>query len=78
MIYKADVFECYYSHDEKYFLITTFIWSFGSDIAKLPQEIVIDMGGLLKISGFIYVLQQMGNALNLIAYYEFYTSKDVV
>jgi hypothetical protein len=51
MIYKADNFECYYSHDEKYFLITTFIWSFGIDIAKLPQEIVIDKETLLKIRG---------------------------
>ncbi len=60
------------------FLLLPHIWSFGSDIVKLPQEIVIDMGGLITISGFIYVLQQMGNALNLIANYEFYTSKDVV
>ena len=53
-------------------------WSFGSNTAKLPQEIVIDMGVLLKISGFTYVPQQVGNALNLIANYEFYTSKDAV
>lgn len=78
MIYKADDFKCYYNHDKKYFLVTIFIWSFGSDIVKLPQEIVIDMGGLITISGFIYVLQQMGNTLNLIANYKFYTIKDVV
>lgn len=51
-------------------------WSFGSDTAKLPQEIVIDMGILLKINGFTYVPQQVGNTLNLIANYEFYTSTD--
>lgn len=53
-------------------------WSFGSNTAKLPQEIVIDMGEPLKISGFTYVPQQVGNTLNLIANYEFYTSKDAV
>ena len=36
------------------------------------------MGEPLKISGFTYVPQQVGNTLNLIANYEFYTSKDAV
>ena len=53
-------------------------WSFGSDSNKLPQEIIIDMGVLLQIKGFTYVPQQVGNTLNLIANYEFYTSTDTI
>nr|WP_314898078.1 alpha-L-fucosidase [uncultured Flavobacterium sp.] len=53
-------------------------WSFGNDTNKIPQEIVIDMGTLLKINGFTYVPQQVGNTLNLIANYEFYTSRDAI
>lgn len=53
-------------------------WSFGSDANKLPQEITIDMGSVLSISGFTYVPQQVGNNLNLISNYEFYTSPDNV
>jgi alpha-L-fucosidase len=51
-------------------------WGFGSESNKLPQEITIDMGALLKIKGFTYFPQQVGNNLNLISHYEFYTSAD--
>jgi len=53
-------------------------WSFGSDSNKLPQEITIDMGSIISINGFTYVPQQVGNNLNLISNYEFYTSEDNV
>lgn len=53
-------------------------WSFGNDAHKLPQEITIDMGSILNLNGFTYVPQQVGNNLNLIANYEFYTSLDNV
>ena len=53
-------------------------WGFGGDANKLPQEITIDMGAALKINGFTYVPQQVGNNLNLISNYEFYTSTDNV
>ncbi|WP_428228428.1 alpha-L-fucosidase [Flavobacterium sp.] len=53
-------------------------WSFGSDSNKLPQEITIDMGSIVSINGFTYVPQQVGNNLNLISNYEFYTSEDNV
>ncbi|WP_394775659.1 alpha-L-fucosidase [Flavobacterium sp.] len=53
-------------------------WSFGNDTNKLPQEITIDMGSILNINGFTYVPQQVGNNLNLISNYEFYTSLDNV
>ncbi|MBF4516076.1 alpha-L-fucosidase [Flavobacterium sp. ANB] len=53
-------------------------WGFGNDTNKLPQEVVIDMGAILKINGFTYVPQQVGNNLNLISKYEFYTSLDNV
>jgi alpha-L-fucosidase len=53
-------------------------WSFGNDTNKLPQEITIDMGSILSISGFTYIPQQVGNNLNLISNYEFYTSLDNV
>lgn len=53
-------------------------WGFGGDANKLPQEITIDMGAPLKINGFTYVPQQVGNNLNLISNYEFYTSTDNV
>ncbi|MEP6928807.1 MAG: alpha-L-fucosidase [Flavobacterium sp.] len=51
-------------------------WGFGNDTNKLPQEITIDMGAVLKIKGFTYIPQQVGNNLNLISNYEFYTSAD--
>ncbi|MFZ0598344.1 MAG: discoidin domain-containing protein, partial [Flavobacterium sp.] len=51
-------------------------WSFGGDSNKLPQEIIIDMGSVLNINGFTYMPQQVGNNLNLISNYEFYTSLD--
>ena len=51
-------------------------WSFGDDKHKLPQEVSIDMGKLIKIKGFSYVPQQVGNNLELISNYEFYTSED--
>lgn len=51
-------------------------WSFGYDDHKLSQEVSIDMGRVLKIKGFIYVPQQVGNNLDLISKYEFYTSVD--
>lgn len=54
--------------------ITT--WRFGGKNDKLPQEIVIDMGSILKIKGFSYLPQQVGNNLNLIKNYAFYTSID--
>ncbi|SHH87212.1 alpha-L-fucosidase [Flavobacterium defluvii] len=53
-------------------------WSFGNDQNKLPQEITIDMGSLLMLNGFTYMPQQVGNNLNLISNYEFYTSADNV
>ncbi|MEP6804960.1 MAG: discoidin domain-containing protein, partial [Flavobacterium sp.] len=53
-------------------------WSFGGDSNKLPQEIIIDMGSILNINGFTYMPQQVGNSLNLISNYEFYTSLDNV
>ncbi len=53
-------------------------WSFGNDQNKLPQEIIIDMGSLLNLNGFTYIPQQVGNNLNLISNYEFYTSTDNV
>ncbi|RZJ49903.1 MAG: alpha-L-fucosidase [Chryseobacterium sp.] len=51
-------------------------WGFGNDSNKLPQDITIDMGAVLAIKGFTYVPQQVGNNLNLISHYEFYTSDD--
>ncbi|TDW47881.1 alpha-L-fucosidase [Flavobacterium sp. 270] len=53
-------------------------WGFGSETNKLPQEVIIDMGTLLKIKGFTYIPQQVGSNLNLISNYEFYTSSDNV
>lgn len=53
-------------------------WSFGNETNKLPQEITIDMGSLLYLNGFTYIPQQVGNNLNLISNYEFYTSIDNV
>ncbi|CAD0005461.1 alpha-L-fucosidase [Flavobacterium salmonis] len=53
-------------------------WSFGNDSNKLPQEITIDMGGVLSLKGFTYLPQQVGNNLNLISNYEFYSSMDNV
>ena len=53
-------------------------WEFGNETNKLPQEVSIDMGAILKITGFTYVPQQVGNNLNLISKYEFYTSLDNV
>lgn len=51
-------------------------WSFRSDSNNQSQEVVIDMGAILKITGFTYVPRQVGNNLNLISKYEFYTSLD--
>ncbi|MXO04768.1 alpha-L-fucosidase [Flavobacterium sp. HBTb2-11-1] len=51
-------------------------WGFGNDENKLPQTVVIDMGELISIKGFIYTPQQVGNNLNLISNYELYTSVD--
>ena len=51
-------------------------WSFGDDKHQLPQEVSIDMGKLIPIKGFSYVPQQVGNNLDLISKYEFYTSVD--
>ena len=51
-------------------------WGFGNETNKLPQEVAIDMGAVLKINGFTYVPQQVGNNLNLISKYAFYTSLD--
>jgi alpha-L-fucosidase len=53
-------------------------WSFGDNLNKLPQEITIDMGSILDINGFTYIPQQVGNNLNLISNYEFYSSLDNV
>ncbi|KRD05383.1 alpha-L-fucosidase [Flavobacterium sp. Root901] len=51
-------------------------WSFGNETHKLPQEITIDMGSITSLNGFTYIPQQVGNNLNLISNYEFYTSTD--
>lgn len=51
-------------------------WSFGGETDKLPQSIIIDMGDLIDINGFTYTPQQVGNNLNLVSNYEFYTSID--
>nr|WP_315156227.1 alpha-L-fucosidase [uncultured Flavobacterium sp.] len=51
-------------------------WSFRNDSNNLSQEVVIDIGAIFKIKGFTYVPQQVGNNLNLISKYEFYTSLD--
>lgn len=53
-------------------------WSFGSETNKLPQQITIDLGSSLILNGFTYLPQQVGNNLNLISNYEFYTSTDNV
>ena len=52
------------------------VWTFGNENNPLPQEITIDMGTLKTIKGFSYLPQQVGNNLNLIARYEFFTSTD--
>ncbi|MFI1744235.1 alpha-L-fucosidase [Thalassobellus sediminis] len=54
--------------------ITT--WGFGDNNHKLPQEIIINMGSIIKIKGFSYFPQQVGGNLNLISNYSFYTSID--
>ncbi|KQB41773.1 Alpha-L-fucosidase [Flavobacterium daejeonense] len=51
-------------------------WTFGDSTHKFPQEVFIDMGKVSKIKGFSYMPLQMGDQLNLISNYEFYTSKD--
>ncbi|MWB93310.1 alpha-L-fucosidase [Flavobacterium sp. GA093] len=51
-------------------------WSFGGETNLLPQHVTIDMGDVLKIKGFTYMPQQIGNNLNLIANYDFFTSTD--
>lgn len=55
---------------------TETVWTFGNENKPLPQEITIDMGTLKGIKGFSYLPQQVGNNLNLIANYEFFTSTD--
>jgi alpha-L-fucosidase len=51
-------------------------WSFSDDKHQLPKEVSIDMGAIISIKGFSYVPQQVGNNLDLISNYEFYTSLD--
>lgn len=51
-------------------------WSFADNKHQLPQEVSIDMGTIIFIKGFSYVPQQVGNNLDLISNYEFYTSLD--
>ncbi|WP_269236717.1 alpha-L-fucosidase [Flavobacterium flavigenum] len=51
-------------------------WDFGGGSNNLSEELVIDMGTTIKINGFTYIPQQVGNNLNLISKYEFYTSLD--
>ena len=51
-------------------------WNFGGGSNKFSEEVVIDMGTTIKINGFTYIPQQVGNNLNLISKYEFYTSLD--
>ncbi|MBZ4042280.1 alpha-L-fucosidase [Flavobacterium hibisci] len=51
-------------------------WNFGGGSNNLSEEVVIDMGNTIKINGFTYIPQQVGNNLNLISKYEFYTSLD--
>jgi len=51
-------------------------WGFGNNENKLPQTITIDIGEAREIKGFTYTPQQVGNNLNLISNYEFYTSED--
>jgi alpha-L-fucosidase len=53
-------------------------WNFGGGSDKLSEEVIIDMGATIKINGFTYIPQQVGNNLNLISKYEFYTSVDNV
>ncbi|MCL3779479.1 alpha-L-fucosidase [Prolixibacteraceae bacterium JC049] len=43
---------------------------------KLPLSIVIDMGEMQTIKGFTYMPRQIGNGLNLISGYAFYTSSN--
>ncbi|MBK0368283.1 alpha-L-fucosidase [Flavobacterium agrisoli] len=54
------------------------VWHFGGKLNKSPHQITIDIGANLKIAGFTYTPQQVGNNLNLISNYEFYTSTDNV
>ncbi len=51
-------------------------WNFGGGSNNLSEEVIIDMGNTIKINGFTYIPQQVGNNLNLISKYEFYTSLD--
>ena len=51
-------------------------FGFGDETNALPQDLVIDMGNIISINGFTYTPQQIGNNLNLISNYEFYTSLD--
>ncbi|MEO8255120.1 MAG: discoidin domain-containing protein, partial [Flavobacterium sp.] len=51
-------------------------WGFETDVNQKPQEVIIDLGSEIIIKGFTYTPQQIGNPLNLILNYEFYTSTD--
>lgn len=51
-------------------------WNFEADVNQQPQEVIVDLGNEIVIKGFSYTPQQIGNPLNLISNYEFYTSLD--
>lgn len=51
-------------------------WSFEADVNQQPQEVIVDLGKELSIKGFSYTPEQIGDKLNLISNYEFYTSLD--
>jgi alpha-L-fucosidase len=51
-------------------------WNFEEDVNQHPQEVIVDLGSEITIKGFSYIPQQIGNPLNLISNYEFYTSLD--
>lgn len=51
-------------------------WNFEEDVNQHRQEVIIDLGNEITIKGFTYTPQQIGNPLNLISNYEFYTSID--
>ncbi len=51
-------------------------WGFEEDVNQNAQEVIIDLGNEMTIKGFTYTPQQVGNPLNLISNYEFYSSID--
>ena len=51
-------------------------WGFEEDVNQHAQEVIIDLGNEITIKGFTYTPQQVGNPLNLISNYEFYSSID--